>query len=41
MLFIIEDICSYEADKSRDKAITKWVNIDKICKEYKFPKEDS
>ena len=33
MLFIIEDICSYETAKSRAKAITKWVNIAKKCKD--------
>ena len=33
MYFIIEDICSYETIKSRVKAITKWVNIAKKCKD--------
>ena len=34
MLFIIEDICSYETNKARAKAITKWVNIAKKCKDF-------
>ena len=33
MLFIIEDICSYETNKARAKIITKWANIAKRCKE--------
>ena len=33
MLFIIEDICSYETSKARAKLITKWANIAKRCKE--------
>ncbi len=33
MLFIIEDISSYETNKARAKLITKWVNIAKRCKE--------
>ena len=34
MLFIIEDICSYETNKARAKAITKWANIAKKCKDF-------
>ena len=34
MLFIIEDICSYETNKARAKAITKWVNIAQKCKDF-------
>ena len=33
MLFIIEDICSYETSKARVKIITKWANIAKKCKD--------
>jgi len=33
MLFIIEDISSYETNKASAKLITKWVNIAKRCKE--------
>ena len=33
VLFIIEDICSYETNKAKAKAITKWANIAKRCKE--------
>ena len=33
MLFIIEDICSYETNKSRAKLITKWANIAKTCRD--------
>ena len=33
MLFIIEDICSYETNKTRAKLITKWVNIAQKCKD--------
>ena len=33
MLFIIEDICSYETNKARAKIITKWANIAKKCKD--------
>ena len=33
MLFIIEDICSYETNKTKAKAITKWANIAKKCKD--------
>jgi len=33
MLFIIEDICSYETAKARAKLITKWANIAKKCKD--------
>ena len=33
MLFIIEDICSYETNKAKAKAITKWANIAKKCKD--------
>ena len=32
MLFIIEDICSYETNKARAKLITKWANIAKRCR---------
>ena len=31
--FIIEDICSYETNKTRAKLITKWANIAKRCKD--------
>ena len=34
MLFIIEDICSYETNKARAKIITKWANIAKKCKDF-------
>ena len=34
MLFIIEDICSYETNKAKAKIITKWVNIAKKCKDF-------
>ena len=34
MLFIIEDICSYETNKARAKAITRWANIAKKCKDF-------
>ena len=33
MLFIIEDICSYETNKARAKLITKWANIAKRCRD--------
>ena len=33
MLFIIEDICSYETNKARVKLITKWANIAKTCRD--------
>ena len=33
MLFIIEDICSYETNKSRAKLITRWANIAQRCKD--------
>ena len=33
MLFIIEDICSYETNKARAKLITKWANIAKTCRD--------
>ena len=33
MLFIIEDICSYETDKARARLITKWANIAQRCKD--------
>ena len=33
MLFIIEDICSYETSKSRARLITRWANIAKRCKD--------
>ena len=33
MLFIIEDICSYETNKARTKLITKWANIAKRCRD--------
>ena len=33
MLFIIEDISSYETNKARAKLITKWANIAKRCKD--------
>ena len=33
MLFIIEDICSYETNKSRAKLITKWANMAKTCRD--------
>ena len=33
ILFIIEDICSYETNKARVKIITKWANIAKKCKD--------
>ena len=33
MLFIIEDICSYETNKARVKLIAKWANIAKTCRE--------
>ena len=33
MLFIIEDICSYETNKVRAKLITRWANIAQKCKE--------
>ena len=33
MLFIIEDICSYETSKARARLITKWANIAKRCKD--------
>ena len=33
MLFIIEDINSYETSKTKAKLITKWANIAKRCKE--------
>ena len=33
MLFIIEDISSYETNKAREKLITKWANIAKRCKD--------
>ena len=33
MLFIIEDISSYETNKTRAKLITKWANIAKRCKD--------
>ena len=33
LLFIIEDICSYETNKTRAKLITKWANIAKKCKD--------
>ena len=33
ILFIIEDICSYETNKVRAKLITKWANIAKKCKD--------
>ena len=33
MLFIIEDICSYETNKARAKIITRWANIAKKCKD--------
>ena len=33
MLFIIEDISSYETSKARAKLITKWANIAKRCKD--------
>ena len=33
MLFIIEDICSYETNKTRAKLITKWANIAQKCKD--------
>ena len=33
MLFIIEDICSYETNKAKAKIITKWANIAKKCKD--------
>ena len=33
MLFIIEDICSYETNKAKAKVITKWANIAKRCKD--------
>ena len=33
MLFIIEDICSYETNKTRAKLITRWANIAKRCKD--------
>ena len=34
MLFIIEDICSYETNKARAKIITKWANIAQKCKDF-------
>ena len=33
MLFIIEDICSYDTNKARAKLITKWANIAKTCRD--------
>ena len=33
MLFIIEDICSYETNKARAKLITKWASIAKTCRD--------
>ena len=33
MLFIIEDICSYETNKTRAKLITKWANIAQKCRD--------
>ena len=33
MLFIIEDICSYETNKAKAKIITKWANIAQKCKD--------
>jgi hypothetical protein len=33
MLFIIEDICSYETNKAKAKLITKWANVAKKCKD--------
>ena len=33
MLFILEDISSYETNKARAKLITKWANIAKRCKD--------
>ena len=33
MLFIIEDICSYETNKAKAKIITKWANVAKKCKD--------
>ena len=33
MLFIIEDICSYETSKARARLITRWANIAKRCKD--------
>ena len=33
MLFIIEDISSYETNKARAKLITKWANIAKACRD--------
>ena len=37
ILFIIEDICSYDEVKKRAEAITKWVNVAEQCKNlYNF-----
>ena len=33
MLFIIEDVCSYDTNKARAKLITKWANIAKTCRD--------
>ena len=33
MLFIIEDICSYETNKARARLITKWANIAQKCRD--------